>query len=155
MKCSALALGSLISFVAVSAWAEPTPNDKLTAEALFSEGRKLMAAGNFRQACPKFEASLKLDPGVETMLNLGDCYEKNQQSASAWTQFREASSAARAAGSKEREELARQRTAALEPKLSRLTIVVGTQSVHVSRDGSPVEPAAFGSALPVDPGRHV
>src|SRR5260221_8939712 len=129
MKCAGWILVSVISLGALSASAEPTPNDKLTAEALFSDGRKLMTAGKFRQACPKFEASLKLDPGVGTMLNLGDCYEKNQQSASAWAQFREASAAARAAGSREREELARQRAAALEPKLSRLTIIVGTQSV--------------------------
>ena len=155
MKCAAFAIGSVISIGTLSAAAEPTANDKVTAEALFGDGRKLMAAGNFRQACPKFEASLRLDPGVGTMLNLADCYEKNQQTASAWAQFREASSAARAAGSKEREDLARQRAAALEPKLSRLTITVGTQTVRVTRDGAPVDPAALGSAMPIDPGRHV
>ncbi len=129
--------------------------DKATAEALFSDGRRLMSQSNFREACPKFEASLRLDPGVGAMLNLGDCYEKNGQTASAWAEFREAVSAARSAGSKDREDLARQRAAALEPKLSRLTIVAGKQSVQVTRDGTAVDAAAFGTAMPVDPGRHL
>src|SRR5258708_7517825 len=89
------------------------------------------------------------------MLNLADCYEKNGQTASAWAEFREASSAARAAGSKDREELARQRATALEPKLSRLTIVAAKQSAQITRDGTPVDSAAFGTAMPVDPGKHV
>jgi len=132
-----------------------TTGDKATAEALFGDGRKLMAQGNFDDACPKFEASLRLDPGVGAMLNLGDCYEKNGQTASAWAEFREAISAARSAGSKDREDLARKRAAALEPKLSRLTITAGAQSVQVIRDGTAVDPAALGTPMPVDPGRHV
>jgi hypothetical protein len=128
--------------------------DKATAEALFSEGRRLMSQSNYRDACPKFEASLKLDPGVGAMLNLADCYEKNGQTASAWAEFREASAAARAAGSKDREDLARQRASALEPKLARLTIVA-KQSAQVTRDGTGVDSAALGTAMPVDPGKHV
>src|ERR1044071_7524440 len=108
------------AFVATSPIRAQSASDKATAEALFGEGRRLMAQANYRDACPKFEASLKLDPGVGAMLNLADCYEKNGQTASAWAEFLEASSAARVAGSRDREELARSRAAALEPKLSRL-----------------------------------
>lgn len=155
MRRSTLLLVSIVSVVA-SAHAEPRTSDKTTAEALFSEGRKLMAAGKFADACPKLEASLKLDSGVGTMLNLAECYEKNGQTASAWTEFREAVSAARDAGSKDRADLARTRAAALEPKLSRLTVVVPKgQLVDVTRDGAKLEPAAFGTPVPVDPGKHV
>jgi hypothetical protein len=154
MKYPAIALGTLIAVGPLSSSAQ-SASDKVNAEALFGEGRRLMAAGNYRQACPKFEASLKLDPAVGAMLNLADCYEKNQQTASAWAEFREAGAAARASGSKDREDLARRRAAALEPKLSRLTIVAGEKAIQVTRDGSPVEPAALGAALPIDPGQHV
>jgi tetratricopeptide (TPR) repeat protein len=130
-------------------------SDKAGAEALFTDGRRLMTQGNYREACPKFEASLKLDPAVGAMLNLADCYEKNGQTASAWAEFREAGAAARSVGSKEREELARGRAAALEPKLSRLTIVVVKPPAQVTRDGTPVDSAALGAAMPVDPGKHV
>jgi hypothetical protein len=142
--------------VATAAHAEPRTSDKTTAEALFAEGRKLMTAGKYADACPKLEASLKLDAGVGTMLNLAECYEKNGQTASAWTEFREAISAARDAGSKDRADLARARAAALEPKLSRLTVVVPKgQLVDVTRDGALLESAAFGTPVPVDPGKHV
>jgi hypothetical protein len=147
-------IAAVLSFAFVS-HAEPRPGDKTTAEALFSEGRKLMAAGRYAEACPKLEASLKLDTGVGTMLNLAECYEKNGQTASAWTEFREAASAARDAGSKDRTDLARARAAALEPKLARLTIAVPKgQVVDVTRDGTPIESAAFGTPVPIDPGKH-
>src|SRR3954469_15952451 len=132
----------LIAGLATPLYAEPRTSDKTTAEELFSEGRKLMAAGKYAEACPKLEASLKLDSGVGTMLNLAECYEKNGQTASAWTEFREAISAARDSGSKDREELARGRARALEPKLSRLTIMVAKgQTVEVTRDGTAVDSA--------------
>ena len=130
--------------------------DKAAAEALFDEARRLMAKGSYAQACPKLEASQKLDPGVGTMLNLADCYEKSGRTASAWAQFRETASAAHKAGSLDREEIARSRARDLEPKLSYLTIVTWQgQEVHVTRNGSAMDAAALGTPIPVDPGTHV
>jgi Tfp pilus assembly protein PilF len=106
MRRSALVMPVVLMLASPSAFAQ-SAGDKATAEALFGDGRRLMAQGNYRDACPKFEASVKLDPGVGAILNLADCYEKNGQTASAWAEFREASAAARAAGSKDREDLAR------------------------------------------------
>src|SRR5258707_11130936 len=152
MKRSALLLSVIGSLVPLPAQGQ-SAGDKATSEALFGDGRRLMSQGNYAQACPKFEASLKLDPGVGAMLNLADCYEKNGQTASAWAEFREASSAARAAGSRDREELSRQRASALEPKLSRLTIVAGQQSTQGPRDGTAGGSAGSGKAMPGDPGK--
>lgn len=130
--------------------------DKAAAQALFDEGRRLMAEQSFAAACPKLEASQRLDPGVGTMLNLADCYEKSGKTASAWALFQEAVSEARKAGSIEREEIARSRAHDLEPKLSYLTVVSWRgQEVIVTRNGSPVDAAMFGTAIPVDPGEHV
>lgn len=130
--------------------------DKAAAEALFDEGRKLMAAGDFKAACAKLEASQALDAGVGTQLNLADCYEKSGRTASAWAQFRETITAARNAGSSERERVARQRAEALEAQLSYLTISAPDEpELSVTRDATRVDPAAIGSALPVDPGSYV
>src|SRR6266542_1094605 len=132
--------------------------DKPTAEALFAEGRRLMAAGNYAAACPKFAASQRLDPGVGTMLNLADCYEKTGMTASAWATFREAASAARGAGSREREQVARERADALEKSLARVNITIDAKDardMQVKRDGIALEPAALGTPVPVDPGKHV
>jgi hypothetical protein len=130
--------------------------DKASAEALFDQGRKLMAAGNSADACPKFEASQKLDPGVGTMLNLADCYEKVGRTASAWAEFREAIPAAHDAGSADREQIARARAKDLESRLSYLTVVAWKgQTVVVTRDGETLDAQLMGTAIPVDPGSHI
>src|SRR5262245_65102433 len=116
---------ALVLCAATALPAESKAADKTTAEALFAEGRRLMAAGKYARACPKLEASQKLDPGVGTLLNLADCYEKNGQTASAWAQFVEAASEARRLGDARREQAANARADALEPRLGRLTIAVG------------------------------
>jgi hypothetical protein len=130
--------------------------DKATAEALFSEGRRLLASGDYTAACEKFAASQKLDPGLGTSLNLADCYEKSGRTASAWAEFRDAASSARRVGSKDREQVARARADALEKQLSRLTLIEKTPhpEQRMARDGSAVDRAVLGTAVPVDPGPH-
>jgi hypothetical protein len=148
-------LGVLLSTAASRSRAD-TGSDKAAAEALFDEGRKLLAAGRFAEACAKLEASQRLDSGVGTLLNLADCYEKSGKTASAWAEFREASAAARKAGSKEREDIARKRATLLEAKLSYLTISVpDDQVVSITRNGAAVDEALLGTAIPVDPGQHL
>jgi hypothetical protein len=133
--------------------------NRAAAEALFNQGRTLMSAGKFVEACPKFEASQQLDPGLGTMLNLAECYEKTGRTASAWAEYREAIPLARAAGSKARQDLAVERAQALEERLSTLTIraISGDPAdaqLEVRRDGVALQPAELGSPIPVDPGEH-
>jgi tetratricopeptide (TPR) repeat protein len=133
--------------------------NRAAAEALFNQGRQLMGAGKYVEACPKFEASQELDPGLGTMLNLAECYEKTGRTASAWAEYREAISLARAAGSKTREDLATERAQALEERLSTLTIRAmsgqgSSAELEVRRDGVAVQPAELGAPIPVDPGEH-
>lgn len=129
-----------------------------SAEVLFTEGRQLMDQGRLAEACPKLGESQRLAPAVGTLLNLGICFEKNHQTASAWATFREAVSAARAGGQTDRERFASEHAAALEPQLSKLTIVIPRASdvdgLEVRRDGLAVGRAAWGSPIPVDPGNH-
>ena len=133
-------------------------NNRAAAEALFNEGRSLVASGHFSEACPKFEASQQLDPGLGTLLNLAECYEKLGKTASAWAEYREAIPLARASGSKVRQDLATTRSSALEAHLSTLTIRVNaaqdSAALDIRRDGVRVQPAELGSAIPVDPGSH-
>ncbi len=119
-----------------------------------------MNAGKLVEACPKFEASQQLDPGLGTMLNLAECYEKTGRTASAWAEYREAIPLARAAGSKARQDLATERAKALEERLSTLTIRAmsgddDNAHLEIRRDGVTVQQAELGSPIPVDPGEHM
>ena len=44
------------------------------AESLFREGKRLSSEKKFSEACPKFEESYRLDPGLGTLLNLATCH---------------------------------------------------------------------------------
>ena len=151
-------VGVAMAFVVVCAYAAEARagETEAAAEALFLEAKKLAAQKKYGEACPKFAESNRLDRGAGTLIHLGDCYEKNKQTASAWATYKEAASAAQALGRKDWEKLASQRANALEPKLARLTINVdkSNDTVEVSRDGTTVAKASFGVPIPVDVGSH-
>jgi hypothetical protein len=130
-------------------------DNKAAAEALFAEGRKLMDAGKYAEACKKLEGSQKLDPGAGTLINLAACYEQNGQTASAWATYKEAAIASQARHPDWTAQ-ANARVLDLEPKLARLTITIEkpTPGIVVTRDGATIESSAFGVAIPVDPGAH-
>src|SRR4029078_12277038 len=85
--------------------------DAATAQSLYDEGRQLMEQGKHADACPKLEASQKLDPGPGTQFHLADCYEHIGRTASAWALFLEVAGAAKAHGKTEQEQIARDRAA--------------------------------------------
>jgi hypothetical protein len=153
LLASGMALGIL---VAPRAEAQSSA-DKAAAEALFQAGRDLMGAGKFDDACKKFEASQRLDAGLGTLLYLADCYEKANRLASAWATFREAESIAMGRSDQSRAQVAKERYAALEPRLSKLWIKVADgndAATEVKRDGEPIPRESWGIALPTDAGDH-
>lgn len=150
----------LVVFVLVFSHPAAAQTDKVGAEALFSQARKLMADGNYGEACAKFEQSQKLDPGIGTLLYLADCYEKTKRYASAWATFKEGASGARASGQTERANAGENRANALEPKLSKLTVNMAQENaelanVTVARDSTSVPKEVWGVAVPVDGGSYV
>ncbi|MEO8903498.1 MAG: hypothetical protein ABI488_14845 [Polyangiaceae bacterium] len=132
--------------------------DRASAQALFDDGRALVQANRAAEACPKFEESQRLDPGTGTLLNLAGCYEKVGRYASAWALYVEAMAASRSAGRADREALAKTHSEALLPRLSKLSVDVPVPAqvagLSVTRDGQPVRQAQWGTALPIDPGKH-
>jgi hypothetical protein len=126
------------------------------AQALYDDAREAVEAGKFDEACPKFKESYELDPGGGTLLNLADCYEQQGKIALAWTTFKEALVVAKRDGRNERVEFATKHLAQLDQRLSRLTIALAErpEGLEVTIDGSPLGEAAYGVAMPVDPGQH-
>src|SRR5688572_33295826 len=97
------------------------------AEALFRQAKALMEKGDLEPACEKFSASQSLEPGLGTLLYLGDCYERAGRFASALSTFAEARQFAQSRNDAEREHLASVRAAALEPRVPRLELRVGSE----------------------------
>lgn len=132
---AALAVMSCAFALPRVARAQPAVNKTSQADALFDEGKALMKAGKLAEACAAFERSQRIEPKVTTLVNLANCREKNQQLATAARLFAEAAEQLRAAtddGGVALRNLASERVAALQPRISRLTL-------HVT----PVRPTGF------------
>jgi hypothetical protein len=147
----------LLSIAAISvAFASVARAQSVEAETLFVEGEKLMAAGQYEKACDAFAASNRLEARAGTLIHLGMCEEKRERYASAWIAFREALTRVK---DPVKQQFATERAAAVQAKLSYLTIELPDASkldgLVVSRDGSPLDAALFGRAIPVDGGTHI
>lgn len=149
--------------LALVAWApsalgqsdEPSSDREIDkARTLFREARVLVAERQYSEACRKFEQSLAIERGIGTMYNLADCWEKLGKTASAHAMFLSTATAARSLSQPDRARLAKERAAALEPKLSRLLVTVGTPSegITVWRGKKQIDQAVWGTPTPIDPG---
>jgi hypothetical protein len=130
--------------------------DAVLAETLFREGRAASDSGDLATACAKFAQSYRLDPAPGTLLNLGDCEERRGKLATAWEYFNRLYDTL-AAGD-DRRTLARSRADAVAARLPRVRIVVpkgAPAGTTVLRDGAPLDTAAIGTLIPIDPGAHV
>jgi hypothetical protein len=129
------------------------------AETLFRDGKELVRQGKLAEACAAFEASERADHSLATVMSLADCRARNRQYAAAWALFLQADSETRTDASKAAlNATARARAAALEPRLSYLTINVADESrvegLVVSRDGRAIDPAEWNRSIPIDGGPH-
>src|SRR6185503_2564592 len=164
---AALSLGLLAATADAAEPATPAPSsgttpptstaDKAVAEMLFFTARGMMEAGRFAEACTKLAESYRLDPAAGTLLNLAVCHESEGRVASAWGEFRQALSDARKANRTDREELAKNSIAKLEPELPFLTIVVPdfakVKDLEILRNGVALGAGGWGTELPIDPGK--
>ena len=135
--------------------AQVSAADAALAEKLFEGARDLMAKGQYAEACAKLVDSERLDPAVGTLLNLAECFEKINKTASAWATYREAESAATRRGQQKRAQFAASRAQALAPNLAYLVVDAPSApaGLEVACDDKPLG-GSFGAALPFDAGAH-
>jgi serine/threonine-protein kinase len=151
-----LSVAGLMLATRPAAAAEPSA-EAVAAQALFDEARALMARGKYADAANDLEQSQRLDPGVGTLLNLGDCYEHLHRLASAWNAFLDGVVEAERVGQKDRENEARRRAASLTPRLSRIEVRLPAPPIAglaVIRDGTRVPDSQVSLPAPVDEGTH-
>lgn len=133
--------------------------DSATAERLFREAKSLMSQNRYTEACPKLAESHRAEPSGGTILHLALCHKEEGRIATAYKELEGAVEFAVRDKREDREKAARALMTELEPKLSKLSIVVVPEvmrlpGIEVKRDGAPVPPSEWGSAIPVDPGPH-
>lgn len=153
------ALGLALALTAAPALAQdedPADPNAARADALFNEGRDMVANGQYASACPKFEESQKLRPGIGTLFNLADCHEKVGKLTLAYQEFKEVVDRTKVALQPERQKIAEERVAALEAKLGKLVIQIPpTQlKVTVELDGTQLLPDRIGVPLLLPAGDH-
>lgn len=119
------------------------------AQDAFERGRKQMKDGDYKAACASFETSLQLEAAVGTLYNLGLCHEKLGHLASAWAELKQV---AATDTNKGRAADAAKRVAALEPRLTRMKLVVTdpVPGLAIEREGIDVT-TFIDQPVPVDP----
>ncbi|HZF56301.1 MAG TPA: hypothetical protein VE093_47120 [Polyangiaceae bacterium] len=152
---AAFALASLSPSVAPAQARDPA-----AAEALYKAGRELVAKGDWDAACPKFEASMSLDPAASTLINIAKCHEHFNRLSRAWADYKRALVLNQDTPGAERRktlgEIATRGVQALEPRLPKMRIAVVNPppGLRVTRDGQELPVAVLGEVIPVDPGSH-
>jgi hypothetical protein len=130
--------------------------DPALAAAHDSDGKALMAAGNFAQACEAFEAAYRAAPSAGVLIHLAHCRQMNHQLASSWRAYKAALVRAQ---DPDKQRLAAAGAAALEAQLSYLTVSVSDDSrvagLTLTCNGKPLDRSSWNRALPVDGGNFV
>jgi hypothetical protein len=134
------------------------PSDRLGAEALAEEARKLMARGEYEKGCVKYEESALLDETPARLIALANCHERQGKVATAWATLGEAADLAEARGDGPKLTLARETQKRLEPHIGRLKVIVPEEAqlyeLVITRDGAPISSSLWGLAVAIDPGPH-
>ncbi len=130
------------------------------AEMLFQQAKADMAAKRYGDAVKKLEESYRLDPAGGTLQNLAVSYEEAGRVASAYARFQELKTKSKLSTPPrpDRVKLAEQHIAKLEPRLSRIRILVTAQGrakdMEVKVDDTVYQEASWTSGILVDPGTH-
>jgi hypothetical protein len=136
---------------------EHAPNPSALAEELFRQARTAWDNERFEEACAKFRESERLEASPGTVLNVARCESHEGRVASAWASYLKAARLARSSGREAIVVEGEARARELESRLSYVTVrvVQSAQGESVLLGTQEVRPAAYGTRLPVDPGKHV
>jgi hypothetical protein len=163
MKLCARALLVSLPLLVTLQSAPASAQNVAAADALFKKGEEEMAKKNYREACPAFRESYKLDAAPGALHALGLCHAEAGEIASAVVRFDEylrvvenlppnqkAKHADRAKDAKERRDM-------LAPEVPLLTLILPENAppgTRVVQDSIELSAVSLGMGLPIDPGEH-
>ena len=142
--------------IAIAVWltiGESLAQAPRDAEAAFEQGRKLMAAKSYADACAAFELSQRLDPQYGTQFNLAGCYTALDKIATAWKLYQELARSDSNAPRGARSALIAKELAARVPKL-RIRVDQQAEGLKVIVGATDVT-SLVGADVPFDAGHYV
>jgi hypothetical protein len=143
----------VLSFL--GAFAAPARADDAVSQAdrFFKEGRRAADHADFATACKDFEESFRLDPGVGTLINIGDCAEHLGDLERAYQNYRTAY--ARMSESDDRAPRLRSRIESIEQKSGKIVLQLDAapDGTVATIDGNVVDPKKGPRHVPA--GAHV
>ena len=150
---------SVATVIALLGLSFPARAQSAEADELFRQGRAALEKMDYATACSKFSESNRLERAVGTLISLAQCEEAQNKFVMARQHWQEAADLADALQDRlQRGPAARAKVAELDKRIARLTIQLGPTappSTTVKRDDVNLQSASFGSALPVESGKHV
>lgn len=154
LRRSAARLGVAAAFVSFVGHAS-AQDPKARAQQLFQEGIAAIDEGDAATGCAKLRESLGLFAVSNTLFNVAQCDEKERRPSAALEHWKRGLGLLDATDP--RAKLAKERIAALEPKVPQLRIVLppGQGQTAVTLDGQEIAAAALETRIPLDPGKHV
>jgi hypothetical protein len=150
-------LSLALPLIAASGTALSAHAQGATSEDLFREGVSLFARGEVSAACDRFERSYKLDAAPGTLYNLATCHEKQGKLWQARLDYLDLLERATAAGKLDKAKLTRERLAAVEAQLPKISLVFLPQSnvASIAIDDAPLSEGAWRDPVSVNQGAHV
>ena len=122
-------------------------------EALYNQGKELIAQKKYHDACERFAASYKLDENQNTMVALAACHDLEGKTATAWGEYLQVAQKGRGTPAAD---YATDQAKAIEPKLLKvkLDMKLVPSDVALKIDGVAYPKDVIGADLPLDPGEH-
>ena len=129
------------------------PDNAALAKEKFDKGRELVKGGKSSEACPLFEESMRLAPGLGTKLNLAICWAAIGRLVEAQQLFEMLIKETEVANQPQRLQLAREGLEGVKDRVAHLKIDASTlpQGEAVELDGKPADTTR---TVPIDPGHH-
>jgi hypothetical protein len=152
-------LGGIAATGARSARAQPQ-QPPATATQIFNAALVLMQQGDWAGACPKFQASMDLNPSAGAQINIAQCHDHEGKLALAYQDYEAARNLneidADAARKKRRVALIDAGLVTLEPQVAKLRIAIShpPEGLRLTRSGEELPPGSLDHALVVDPGTY-
>ncbi len=164
MRCLYGVLSAVALLLASTTARAQGAKEAAAAKVLFDHGLDEMKQGHYPEGCSALTESYRMNPLPGALFTLAECEAKRGRIATAVKRYEEyvalfvSLSRDKQAKQHGRDVLSKEQIGILTAKLPRVTFLLGSRApegVEATLDGVPLDRAALGGPIPIDPGDHV